>query len=334
MARIGLSDVADAAGVSEATVSRVVNKRGVVAAETRKTVEDAMRRVGYSRGTLGNLVLLVTPGLVDPFFAVLSDRIAAALGLQGLRAVVCSAPVGGVQELEFVSAMADAGMVGAIFVSASNTLEDADPAVHRLLQARRIPFIGVNGAFEGVDAPTLSTNDVLAAELAVDHLWSLGHRRIGLIAGPIGNRPSDRRQQGFLDAIRSRGGSLDDGLVVRHEYSIEGGMTAAGRLLEQEGATAIVAASDEIALGAIRAARRLGLDVPRDVSVIGYDDTLPLEFLDPPLTTVRQPLSRLAQAIVPVLLRQIQGRPVDSGELLFDPELIIRASTAPVRVVD
>lgn len=328
MAKIGLAEVAKEAGVSQATVSRVLNNRTVVAPDTRRAVEEAVRRTGYARASLGNLVLLITPGLEDPFFAQLSGRISAALGSQGFRAVIAPTPVGSSQELEFVAAMADAGMVAAVFASSSNTLIDADLSVPRVLERRRIPFVCINGPFAGMRAPTLSTNDHLAAEVAVDHLWRTGHRRIGLIAGPVGNRPSDLREAGFRAALQARG--ADAHPVIRHEYSIEGGVAAATQLLQQD-VTAIVAASDEMALGAIKAGRRGGLSVPEDLSVIGYDDAFPLEFMDPPLTTVRQPIDRLAQALVPVVTRLVQGRPVDAGELLFDPELVVRGSTARVR---
>src|SRR3954453_5517427 len=154
MSKIGLADVAREAGVSQATVSRVLNNRTVVSPDTRRAVEEAVRRTGYARASLGNLVLLVTPGLEDPFFAQLSDRIAAALGPQGFRAVVAPSPAGSAQELEFVAAMADAGMVAAVFVSASNTLVDADLSVPRVLERRRIPFVCINGPFAGVRATT------------------------------------------------------------------------------------------------------------------------------------------------------------------------------------
>lgn len=330
MARVGIAEVAQAAGVSEATVSRVINKRGVVAAETRKTVEDAMRTVGYARKNASNIVLLVTPGLGDTFFAKTSERIATALGQHGLRGVVCSAPVGGTQELDFVSAMLDGGMVAAVFVSASNTLEGADPGVHRLLEREHVPYVCINGAFEGADAPVLSTNDALASELAVAHLWNLGHRTIGLLAGPSGNRPSERRIAGFRSAMASRGAPVDAAPVVRHAYSIEGGVSATTSLLTSSPeVTAIVAASDEMALGAVRAGRRLGRRVPQDLSIVGYDDAYPLDFTDPPLTTVRQPTDRLATAVAPIVLAQVRGRHVDATELMFDPELIIRESTRP-----
>jgi LacI family repressor for deo operon, udp, cdd, tsx, nupC, and nupG len=329
VAKIGIAAVAQAAGVSEATVSRVINNRGTVAPETRKTVEDAMRKVGYVRAHTGSLVALVTPGLTDLFFAQIADRIAAALALHGLRGVVCSAPAGSSQELDFVSAMVDAGAVGTIFVSASNTLTNADPGVYKLLENRDVPYACINGGFDHSGAPVLSTDDRLAAEMSVDHLWRLGHRRIALIAGPSGNRPSDRRVDGFVAAMKSRGAAAEDAPVTRHEYSIEGGVSAAGRIFRDASVTALIAASDEMALGAIRAARWAGLSVPGDVSVMGYDDALPLEFVDPPLTTIRQPIERMAAAISEVIIGLIRGRHVNETELLFGPELIVRGSTAP-----
>ncbi|MEU3985977.1 LacI family DNA-binding transcriptional regulator [Streptomyces sp. NPDC026672] len=334
MTRIGIADVAQAAGVSEATVSRVVNNRGTVAAATRKAVEEAMRTVGYVRAHAGSLVMLVTPGLFDPFFAQMADRIVAGLGLHGLRGVICSAPAGGAQELDFGSAVIEAGAVGAIFVSASNTLENADPGVYRLLESRSVPYVCINGAAGGSHGPVLSTDDRLAAEMSVDHLWRLGHRRIGLIAGPRGNRPSDRRVDGFRAAMKARGAGTEDAPVARHEYSIEGGVSAASRLCEDPALTAIVAASDEMALGAVRSARWAGLQVPADLSVVGYDDALPLEFFDPPLTSVRQPTERIAAAVVQMLIGLIRGRQVDETELFFSPELIVRSSTGPVPTAD
>jgi LacI family repressor for deo operon, udp, cdd, tsx, nupC, and nupG len=328
MAKVGIAEVARAAGVSEATVSRVINNRGVVASGTRRSVEEAMREVGYARSNVGNIVLLVNPGLVDPFFALASERIATTLGLHGLRAVVCSAPIGGSQELDYVSAMVDAGIVAVVFVSASNTLDGADPGVHRLLEREHVPFVCINGAFEGADAPVFSTDDVLAAELAVAHLWGLGHRRIALIAGPVGNRPSDRRVEGFRRAMATRGAPEVDAVVVRTAYSIEGGASATSMVLAAaDPVTAVVAASDEMALGVIRAARRAGRRVPDDLSVMGYDDAFPVEFMDPPLTTLRQPIDRLAAAVAPAVLSLVRGRHIESTELMFDPELIVRGTT-------
>ncbi|WP_270886579.1 LacI family DNA-binding transcriptional regulator [Pedococcus sp. 5OH_020] len=329
MAKVGISDVAREARVSEATVSRVLNHRGIVAPDTRRAVEEAMQQLGYSsRATTSKVVLLLTPDLDNPFFAQLCARIVAGASSQGLQAVVGSAPSGGSQEYECVASMVNLGVVGVVFVSTSNTIVGADPSVPNLLLARNIPFLCINGSFPDTPMPALATNDAVASELAVDHLWSLGHRKIGLIAGPRGNRPSDRRVAGFSAALKRRGG--EGGVIVHHEYSVEGGSSAAASVLDA-GVTAIIGASDDIALGAVRSISRRGLRVPDDVSVIGFDDVHPLEFTNPPLTTVRQPIDRLAAASVRILQRLIQRRHADSQELLFDPDLIIRASTGRAR---
>lgn len=326
MPRVGISDIAARAGVSEATVSRVLNHRGVVAPRTRMAVEDAIRELGYDRGAQSQLVIVLTPGLATPFFGRLCELIESALAPQGFKAIVCSTTVGGLQETDFISSTMDLGIAGAVFASASNTLIGVDPAAYRMLQERQIPFVTMNGAIDGFAAPSFSTNDKVAAELAVDHLWGLGHREIGMIVGPVGNRPSERRLEGFLESMAARGADDPKRLVAHQVYTIEGGMSAAEALLDQS-VTAIVAASDYMALGAIRAAGRRGLDVPGDLSVVGYDDSQVMEFVHPPLTTVRQPIERIAQSISTAMVHLVNRRPVPPGELLFDPELIIRSST-------
>ncbi|MFD8718129.1 substrate-binding domain-containing protein [Streptomyces sp. NPDC059629] len=136
--------------------------------------------------------------------------------------------------------------------------------------------------------PVFSTDDLPAAELAVDHLYRLGHRRIGMASGPVANRPADRRVSGFVASLARRGIADPEQWVVRQSYTVEGGQSAALSLLGR-GATAVVAASDYMALGAIRGARRQGDDVPGDVSVAGYDGSMIMDFVDHPLTTVRRP---------------------------------------------
>lgn len=328
MVKVGISDVAARAGVSEATVSRVLNRRGVVASGTRRVVEDAIRELGYDRGGANQLVVVLTPGLAQPFFGRLCELIESALAPQGFKAIVCSTTIGGLQEIDFIRSTADLGIAGVVFASASNTLIDADPAVYRLLQQRQIPFVLMNGPIEGSEAPSFSTNDRVAAEVAVDHLWRLGHRDIGMIVGPVGNRPSDQRLDGFITAMRRRGVDDPHRLFAHQVYTVEGGMSAAETLLDQ-GVTALVAASDYMALGAIRAARLRGLSVPRDLSVVGYDDSEIMAFVEPPLTTVRQPVERIAQSIATAMVHLTSRRQVPGGELLFDPELIVRGSTAP-----
>ncbi|MEV6235445.1 LacI family DNA-binding transcriptional regulator [Lentzea sp. NPDC051838] len=328
--KVGITEIAALAGVSEATVSRVINRRKGVAQATREAVEHAMDELGYERTTPSRLVAVITERVSNPFFADLAERIETILAPHGLKLIVCPAFAGGVQEREFVAELADRGIGACVFLSASNTLDDADPETFSILRTRRIPFIAVNGAVPGHDIPVFSTDDVLAASLAVDHLHRLGHRRIAMVSGPKGNGPADRRVRGFVEAMEKVLGIDAADWVIRQPYTVEGGQAAAAHVV-RAGATAVVAASDFLALGVIRGARRHGLTIPDDLSVVGYDGTMITEFVDPPLTTVRQPSDRIAAQVGHTLLALLNNRDVPTGELLFDPELIIRATTAPPR---
>ncbi|WP_426361882.1 LacI family DNA-binding transcriptional regulator [Streptomyces sp. E-08] len=327
--KVGIVEIAERAGVSEATVSRVINRRQGVAKKTRDAVEQAMTELGYERPVQGQLVALLTEHVSNPFFADVAERIESTLAPHGLKTVLCPAFPGGVQEPEYISAIVDKGIAAVVFLSSSNTVDGADTETYEILRGRRIPYVGINGVFaDGVPVPVYSTDDALAAELAVDHLYRLGHRAIGMASGPTGNLPADRRVRGFLDAMAKRGVEDAERLVIRQSYTIEGGQAAAQTLIGL-GATAVVAASDYMALGAIRGIRRQGRSVPEDVSVVGYDGALITEFVDPPLTTVRQPAERLALEVGRSVLALVSNRDVPVGELLFDPELIIRSTTAP-----
>src|SRR5258707_6196353 len=169
-------------------------------------------------------------------------------------------------------------------------------------------------------------------EQAYGHLAALGHERIGLILGPPDHVPSRRKLDAFEKAVvRTTGNTLDPELVERTMFSLEGGHAAATRLIKQ-GVTGIICASDPMALGAIRAARRAGLLVPDDISVVGYDDSAFMNCTDPPLTTVRQPIEAIGRAAVAMLSSQIEGAEVSAEELFFEPEMVARGSTAAVPV--
>ncbi|WP_081709967.1 LacI family DNA-binding transcriptional regulator [Arthrobacter sp. 35W] len=327
-----LSEVAALAGVSEATVSRVLNRKYGVSQRTREQVEDALREIGYERTLKGEIVLVLVPGLKTPFFGEMCNAIEAELSPHGLRAVIGPVLPGSVYERDYVEAFVDTGIVAAIFLSSSNTLVNADDSARALLESRGIPYLCVNGGFAEGESPVVSTDDWRAAELAVDHLYTLGHRRIGMCAGPVGNIPADRRVEGFLNSMDGHNIESAEDFVLRQHFSVDGGRHAADALLDLD-VTAIVASSDDMALGAIRAIKRRGMRVPEDVSVIGYNDSFILEFTDPPLTSVSQPVEHLSQAITRTVVSMVHNRKVSTAELFMEPSLTVRQSTAPVRAV-
>jgi LacI family repressor for deo operon, udp, cdd, tsx, nupC, and nupG len=190
-----------------------------------------------------------------------------------------------------------------------------------------MPVVMVNGGVDDLGFPHVSTDDAVAVEQAYGHLRSLGHEQIGMVLGPDDHVPSRRKLAALAEVTDREAGEL---LVERTPFSMEGARVAAARLITK-GATGLICASDVLALGSIRAARRLGLQVPEDVSVIGFDDSAFMTCTDPPLTTVRQPIEMMGQAAVDLLVNQIEGAAIQRDELLFEPELVVRGSTAPVR---
>ncbi|HLU43817.1 MAG TPA: LacI family DNA-binding transcriptional regulator [Natronosporangium sp.] len=333
--RTRLADIAAQAGVSEATVSRVLNDKPGVARETRQAVLTALDVLGYERPARlrkhsAGLVGLVVPELENPIFPMFAQVIESVLAQHGYTPVLCTQTPGGVTEDEYVEMLLERSVAGIIFVSGMHADTTTDPARYRRLVSQRLPIVLVNGYQPEVDAPFLSTDEQEAAQLAVAHLVSLGHRRIGLISGPERFLPVQRRLAGWRKAMTELvslpESQLDELVSLSLWFSVEGGAAAANRLLDR-GVTGLVCGSDLMALGAIRAARQRGLVVPRDLSVVGYDDSPLIAFTDPPLTTVRQPVQQMAQAAVTALLDAIGGRSGDHSEYLFSPELVVRGST-------
>jgi len=198
------------------------------------------------------------------------------------------------------------------------------------LRGQGVPYVLLGGFSPKVKAPFVSPDDRAAMHLAVTHLASLGHTRIGLAVGPKRFVPVLRKIEGFQQAMEARLGLApeeSEELIQHSLYTLEGGQAAAGALIGL-GCTAVVCASDMMALGAIRAARGRDLNVPRDVSVVGFDDSPLIAFTDPPLTTIRQPVQAMGQAAVRTLLEEIGGTPAPHSEFVFMPELVVRGSTA------
>lgn len=330
-----LADIAAQAEVSEATVSRVLNGRPGVAEATREAVLTAVDVLGYDRPAklrpkATMLVGLLLPELVNPVFPAFAQAIESALAGHGMTTVLCTLQPGGASEEEYVQLLLDRGVSGIIFVSGMHADSSCDPESYRRLRARGLPIVLVNGPVADVEVPAISTDDAASMHLAVGHLADLGHQRIGLAVGLHRLTPVVRKVEGFLDATRQRLGRAGDDLVGHTVFSVEGGAAAAGRLIGL-GATAIICGSDLMALGAIRAARSVGLDVPTDLSVIGFDDSPLMEFTWPPLTTLRQRVEAMSEAAVRLLLDAMQGGEVMTDELLFPPELVVRGSTGAVR---
>jgi DNA-binding LacI/PurR family transcriptional regulator len=329
-----LAEVAKKVGVSEATVSRVLNGKAGVSDSTKEAVLTALDVLGYERptqlrGERARLIGLVLPELANPIFPALAEVIGGALAQRGFTPVLCTRTAGGLSEADYVNLLLDQHASGVVFAG-GHYAELAAPHEHyRLLHRRRIPVVLVNAAVDGLDFPCVATDDVTAAGQAFRHLASLGHERIGLVIGPEDHMPSRRKLSAFT--VHAQQAGLSVAPVEHALFSLEGGQAATTRML-RTGVTGIICGSDVLALGAIRAIRRAGLSVPGDVSVVGFDDSAWLNCTDPPLTTVRQPIEPMGKAAVALLVNQMESVVASPEELLFEPELVVRGSTGPAPV--
>ena len=327
-----LAEVARYVGVSEATVSRVLNGKPGISDGTRAAVLTALDVLGYERptklrGERARLVGLVLPELQNPIFPAFAEVVAGALAKRGFTPVLCTrTESGGVSEADYVEMLLDQHVSGVIFAGGLYAQAAADHDHYHRLHERRLPAVLVNAAFEDLGFPRVCVDDAHAVDQAYGHLTSLGHERVGLVLGPADHVPSARKFAAF------QANGADPELVERTMFSMEGGHAATARLL-RKGVSAVICASDVLALGAVRAARRSDRSVPGDVSVIGFDDSKLMNCTDPPLTTVRQPIEAKGRAAVALLVNQVAGEPVPTEEMLFEPELVVRGSTAPAPVL-
>jgi LacI family transcriptional regulator, repressor for deo operon, udp, cdd, tsx, nupC, and nupG len=332
---VRLTDIAAQAGVSEATVSRVLNGKPGVAASTRQSVLAALDVLGFerpmrTRQRSAGLIGLITPELDNPIFPAFAQVIERTLTLHGFTPVLCTQMPGGATEDDFTATLVERGVSGIVFVSGLHADTTTKSDRYQRLIELKMPIVLINGYMENIDAPFFSTDDRTAMSLAVRHLAALGHTSIGLCVGPARYFPVVRKLEGFANATAATG---VEGLVEHSLFSFEGGQSA-GDALIRRGVTAVVCGSDMQALGVVHAARQRGLRVPEDVSVVGFDDSPLIAFTDPPLTTVRQPVAAMGQAASRALLDEIGGARPPTGEYVFQPELVVRGSTAMRRPLE
>jgi DNA-binding LacI/PurR family transcriptional regulator len=314
-------------------VSRVLNGRPGVSGATRAAVTIALDVLGYERpGRLraerGRTIGLVLPEMHNPVFPAFAQAVGGALARLGFATVLCACDVAGPSEADYVRMLLDQQVSGVVFTGGQCAEADAPHEHYQRLAEARLPTVLVNASMAELGFPGVSTDDAASVEQAFRHLASLGHERIGLAIGPADHVPSQLKLAAFRRVAGQMGLPHGEECVEHTLFSVEGGQAAASRLISA-GITAIVAGSDLIALGAIRAALRAGLTVPGQVSVVGYDDSPLMRFTGPPLTTVRQPIRQMSRAVVAMLLSQIENPASTYDGLVFQPELVVRESTGP-----
>ncbi|GAA1287883.1 LacI family DNA-binding transcriptional regulator [Saccharothrix xinjiangensis] len=324
-----IAQIADLAGVSTATVSKVVNGRADVAPETRAAVENLIHEHGYRRQkkvTRATIVELVLPEIRGAYgMEVIKgvERVAVEHQLALVVSELHGDHVPGRNWIEAVIARRPTGVVA--------VLSGPPPAEQDQLRNREIPLALVDPVGEiDPDLPSATGDNWGGGLAATRHLLLLGHRRIAAITGPALSLPSRARLDGYRTALDTAGVAIDPELVRVGDFQLEDGLTHGLDLLTlPDPPTAVFAFNDAQAIGVYQAAHQLGLRIPHDLSVVGYDDLPTATWAIPALTTVRQPLRDMAATATRMVIDLAQGAAATPHRSLFATELVVRASTAP-----
>lgn len=366
--RMTVHDVAARAGVSIGTVSHVISGQQHVALGTRRRVEDAMAALGYRPNRVARSLILrsthtlgmVIPDVANPFFGDVMRGVEEVARERGYSVLFGNSDNDGDQEDRYVEDFLERRVDGLLVVvaahrragpeagedgwaepiSASNVHARGRPGLMvripgrgRLADVRdELPVVALDRFPEGWPHEAVVADNRTGVGLAVEHLLSLGHSRIGFIGGDPALATGRERRVGFEAAVEGRG--LAPAWLSDGSFSLESGRAQVEALFASSRTawpTAIVAANDLLALGVLLAARERGLRIPADVSIVGFDDIAYAALSDPPLTTIRQPAREMGAAGARLVFRRLDGEPGPPEVIVLRPELVIRASTAPWR---
>lgn len=325
-----MKDVARAAGVSTATVSRTLMNPEKVSMQTRQKVENAVLEVGYyphnlSRGMKRNesrTILVIVPDIGDPFFTDIIVGIEEIAAKHGYLVLIGDCRYQHKPEHTFLNLIITKQIDGMVLLGSDVPFDSRHDE-----QRHFPPMVMANEFAPELELPTVNIDNLTAAFNATHYLQSLGHTRIACISGPEELPLCKYRIEGYIQAMRRMGMPVREEYLVRGDFTHESGAECAAQLLAlPEPPTAVFCHNDIMAIGAIWAARKQGLTLPQDLSVVGFDDLPAAQYCSPTLTTIAQPRYEIGRQSFLLLLEQLQGHTVAKGSRLLDSDLIIRES--------
>jgi LacI family xylobiose transport system transcriptional regulator len=331
--RVTLTAIAGQAGVSIATVSKVLNGRTDVSPDTRVRVETLLQEYGYLRRASGGgagaarMIELVFHELESEWSIEIIRGVERVTNESGLSLILTESGDRHSPGHAWIDGVLRRRPIGVILV-----FSDLDPAEKYKLRSRGVNFVVVDPSDEPeTDVASIGSANWAGGRAAAEHLIELGHRRIGMISGPEDMLCSVARVDGFRSALERAGIRFDPELVRTGDFHVTGGRAAAEELLDlAEPPTAIFAGSDLQALGVYEAARPRGVRIPHDLSVVGYDDLRVARWVGPPLTTIRQPLTEMAETAARLLIRMVEEPGATLNQRIdLATSLVLRESTAP-----
>ncbi len=333
--RSTIRNVAEMAGVSINTVSRVLNDKGEISPQTKERVLEAIKTLHYrpnsfARSLLGKQSLTVGQIVTDctnPNNAQQIRYVQDVTTRQGYSVMLVDTNEKHERELAAVELMVEKFVDGFLITP----LQYDNTHLFKLHEEGQIPFVLTNRAIEGLEVDRVLHNNFDGAYQAVRHLVELGHTRIAYLTSRRQVWTVSERLGGYREALKTANLEYDEALVAQTYLNLESAVEAATQLLKlRPRPTAIFAFNDLMAIGVLQAIKQAGLRIPQDVALVGYDDILYAQYLEVPLTTVRQPTRQLGEVAAEVLLKRIADRAAPPQQIMLQPSLIVRASSSPV----
>ncbi len=327
-----IRDVAERAGVSTMTVSRVVNRSGYISQEARERVEAAIAELGYVPNTLARslrfkrtkTLALVLTDITNPFFTTLARGVGDAANAHGFNVIFCNTDESETEQAEQLTALVQKRVDGVLLVPACSS---ADPVT--FLRDQRVPVVVIDRRVPDCSVDSIRCDSEAGAYELVKLLLALGHRRIGILSGPERVSTAQERVAGSRRALAEYEIAADPGLIIHGSFSQEGGRAMAGELLARSPRpTAFFAANNFIAIGAYQALRAAGLRVPEEVALVAFDDLPASMVIEPFFTVAAQPAYEMGRRATELLLDRLHGDNPDAcREIVLPFEIIVRRSS-------
>jgi LacI family transcriptional regulator len=335
--RVTIRDVAEHAGVSIATVSHVINKTRTVSEELQQRVQQVMDELGYRPNAIARglrtsktqTIGLIVPNNANPFYAEIAHGVEVVCFSAGYSVVLCNSDRDIEKEITYSELLLNKRADGIIFAGA--WVGDQLDHIRGIVEGG-IPVVAVDRFLPGIMADSVVANNIDGGRLATRHLVSLGHSKIACIRGFPENTPNAERVKGYLEILSESGIEIVDDYVRKADFQVEGGYQAAKELLDSsDRPTSIFACNDLMAIGAMRGALDLNLQVPEDISIVGFDNLPLTRFLEIPLTTIDHKMLELGSVSANLLLDRMNNPDSDPVREVIDVDLIVRSSTATKR---
>jgi LacI family transcriptional regulator, repressor for deo operon, udp, cdd, tsx, nupC, and nupG len=329
-----IKDVAKQANVSAQTVSAVINGKPGITDQTRKRVRGIIEELGYRpfgiarslRTGQTRTIALIVSDIENPFFSKVASTAEDYAHHSGYSLILYNTHDDPERENRYLEQALQNWVDGVLFVATQDRVKSLE-----MLKAADVPYVALDRIPEQYQGPSITLDNVLASQMATQHLIELGHRRIVHVSGPLHLRLARERLKGYTEAMESHELSPIHEVEEDSNWRFEDGYITTQRMLARESRpTAIAAANDRMAIGAMRAIVDAGLRVPDDISVIGVDDLAVAAYCIPTLTTIRQPFNEIGTLGIRLLLDILEKKPIEQISITLRPTLVIRQSTAPL----